>query len=108
MISVVYTGDVNATKEEIIAKVKVRFRSFLKHDESHRRLQSHFDIVLDGKSLHFVFLNSRYLVEDSMWPRATLLGQSLGSMYLGWEAMTKMIPDIYIGTPFPCQSNVRC
>ena len=32
-----------------------------------------------------------------MWPQFTLLGQSLGSMYLAWEAMSKLIPDLYIG-----------
>lgn len=81
MVCVVYSGDVDATKEEIIAKVKSRF-----------------DIELSPNSLHFVFLNSRHLVEDAAWPRFTLLGQSLGSMALGWEAMTKLIPDLFIDT----------
>ncbi|KAF8955260.1 mannosyltransferase [Flammula alnicola] len=81
IISVVYSGDIDATKDEIISKVKARF-----------------DITLDPKSLHFVFLQSRRLVEDSTWPRFTLLGQSLGSMYLAWESMSKLIPDLYIDT----------
>jgi len=38
------------------------------------------------------------MVEDSTWPRFTLLGQSIGSMYLAWEAMSKLIPDLYIDT----------
>jgi alpha-1,2-mannosyltransferase len=59
--------------------------------------QARFDISLDPRSLHFVFLNTRHLVEDSTWPRFTLLGQSIGSMYLAWEAMSKLIPDLYIG-----------
>lgn len=59
--------------------------------------QARFDISLDPRSLHFVFLNTRYLIEDSTWPRFTLLGQSIGSMYLAWEAMSKLIPDLYIG-----------
>jgi len=77
----VYSGDVDATKEEIIAKVKSRF-----------------DIELSPTSLHFVFLDSRHLVEDSAWPRFTLLGQSLGSISLAWEAMTKLVPDLFIDT----------
>ncbi|KAH9480376.1 GDP-Man:Man(3)GlcNAc(2)-PP-Dol alpha-1,2-mannosyltransferase [Psilocybe cubensis] len=81
IVSVVYSGDVDATKEEIIAKVKSRF-----------------NIELDPTLLHFVFLRSRYLVEDSAWPRFTLLGQSLGSMRLAWEAMHQLIPDLYIDT----------
>ncbi|KAI9438301.1 mannosyltransferase [Lactarius indigo] len=81
VISVVYSGDTDATKEQIIAKVKARF-----------------DITLAPDTLHFVFLESRRLVEDSAWRRFTLLGQSLGSMYLAWEAMSKFIPDLYIDT----------
>ncbi|KIP05207.1 glycosyltransferase family 4 protein, partial [Phlebiopsis gigantea 11061_1 CR5-6] len=80
VVSVVYSGDVDATKDDIIQKVKSRF-----------------DIQLSPDSLHFVFLHKRYLVEDSSWPRFTLLGQSLGSMVLAWEAMSKLIPDLYIG-----------
>ncbi|TBU41410.1 mannosyltransferase [Dichomitus squalens] len=81
IISVVYSGDTDTTKEKIIEKVKARF-----------------DIELSPQSLHFVFLESRYLVEDSTWPRFTLLGQSLGSMYLAWEAMSILIPDLFIDT----------
>ncbi|KAI0299360.1 mannosyltransferase [Multifurca ochricompacta] len=81
VINVVYSGDVEATKEQIIEKVKSRF-----------------DIALAPDSLHFVFLESRRLVEDRAWPRFTLLGQSLGSMYLAWEAMSKFVPDLYIDT----------
>ena len=59
--------------------------------------KARFDITLAPDSLHFVFLNSRQLVEDRAWPRFTLIGQSLGSMYLAWEAMSKFVPDLYIG-----------
>ncbi|KAG6829127.1 hypothetical protein H0H92_005601 [Tricholoma furcatifolium] len=81
VISVVYSGDIDASKSAIISKVKARF-----------------DITLDPNTLHFVFLNSRWLVEDKTWPRFTMLGQSLGSMYLAWEAMSKFIPDLFIDT----------
>ncbi|KAL1744217.1 glycosyltransferase family 4 protein [Schizophyllum fasciatum] len=81
IISVVYSGDTDATKSEIIAKVKSRFA-----------------INLDPKALHFVFLQSRHLVEDTTWPHFTLLGQSLGSMYMAVEAMCRLVPDLYIDT----------
>jgi alpha-1,2-mannosyltransferase len=61
-------------------------------------MKARFDITLAPQSLHFVFLESRWLVEDSAWPRFTLLGQSLGSMYLVWEALSKFVPDLYIGS----------
>lgn len=67
----------------------LRSRSFQK---------SRFDIELSTTSLHFVFLNSRHLVEDHTWPRFTMLGQSLGSMYLAWEAVSKFVPDLFIDT----------
>ncbi|PPQ63599.1 hypothetical protein CVT24_004459 [Panaeolus cyanescens] len=81
VISVVYSGDTDVTKEQIISKVKSRF-----------------DIQLDPRSLHFVFLKTRYLVEDATWPRFTLIGQSLGSMILAFEAARKLLPDLYIDT----------
>ncbi|KAI0684595.1 hypothetical protein C8T65DRAFT_748628 [Cerioporus squamosus] len=72
---------VACSREQIIEKVKTRF-----------------DIELSPKTLHLVFLESRYLVEDSTWPRFTLLGQSIGSMYLAWEAMAYLVPDLFVDT----------
>jgi alpha-1,2-mannosyltransferase len=65
--------------------------------------QARFAITLAPESLHFVFLRNRRWVEDASWPRFTLLGQSLGSMYLAWEALSQVIPDLFIGahTLFP-------
>lgn len=37
------------------------------------------------------------MVEDATWPRFTLLGQSLGSIYLAWEAISRFSPDLFIG-----------
>ncbi|KAG7088859.1 hypothetical protein E1B28_012813 [Marasmius oreades] len=81
VISVVYSGDVDTSKEEIIEKVKTRF-----------------GITLDPSKIIFVFLRLRGLLDAATWPYFTLLGQSIGSMYLVWEAMTKLIPDLYIDT----------
>ena len=99
---VVYSGDIDASKDAILAKVHVRVLALrgvcITHITRHPPPQARFNIKLDPSSLHFVFLQSRYLVEDSTWPHFTLLGQSLGSMYLAWEAMSKLIPDLFIGT----------
>ena len=103
VISVVYSGDTNASKEQIIAKAKVRvffFRPLCvqrSHPYHYCAAKARFDITLAPQSLHFVFLESRWLVEDRCWPRFTLVGQSLGSMYLAWEALSKFVPDLYIG-----------
>lgn len=37
-------------------------------------------------------------MEASCYPVFTLLGQSLGSMVLGWEALMEFVPDLYIDT----------
>ena len=54
-----------------------------------------------------MFLKTRHLVEDSTWPHFTLLGQSIGSMYLAWEAMSYLIPDLYIGQQKPLSHSIR-
>ncbi|XP_019385541.1 PREDICTED: GDP-Man:Man(3)GlcNAc(2)-PP-Dol alpha-1,2-mannosyltransferase [Crocodylus porosus] len=77
---VVYTGDKEVTEEEIVNGAFRRFSIRLTHP------------------VKFVFLEKRYLVEASLYPYFTLLGQSLGSMFLGWEALLKCVPDIYIDT----------
>ena len=75
---VVYSGDTNTTGDQILERVKSRF-----------------GIHLSTERVHFVFLNLRWLVEASTWPRFTLAGQSLGSAVLGLEAFYKLIPDVY-------------
>lgn len=59
--------------------------------------QDRFDIPLDPARLDFVHLRQRRWVEDAHWPRFTLLGQSLGSLILVWEALTSFAPDLYLG-----------
>ncbi|XP_013782909.1 GDP-Man:Man(3)GlcNAc(2)-PP-Dol alpha-1,2-mannosyltransferase-like isoform X2 [Limulus polyphemus] len=74
----VYTGDSDVTSEEILAQAEARFNIHL------------------TKPVQFVFLSRRRWVEASMYPYFTLLGQSLGSMYLALEALFKFVPDVYI------------
>lgn len=77
--SVVYTGDTDVDKDAILERVRNRF-----------------NIELDPSLVTFRFLKRRYLVEDAMWPRFTLIGQSIGSVFLGWEALMHVVPDIWI------------
>ncbi|KAH8826769.1 mannosyltransferase [Flagelloscypha sp. PMI_526] len=79
ILCAVYTGDTDATKDEIIAKV-----------------DSRFSISLKPSHLHFVFLDKRRWVEDAAWPRFTLAGQSFGSIVLVLEALQKLVPDLFI------------
>ncbi|GAA5801088.1 hypothetical protein HPULCUR_006530 [Helicostylum pulchrum] len=81
VICAVYTGDIDATKEQILKKVR-----------------NGFDIELDPTRLAFIYLTKRYLVEDGLFPRFTLILQSLASLVIGYEAISKLIPDIYFDT----------
>lgn len=77
---VVYTGDTDASANDILNKAQSRFGISQSREEH----------------VHFVYLNLRKWVEASRWPRFTLLGQSMGSMLLGTEALLKFCPDVYI------------
>ncbi|KAJ8282207.1 hypothetical protein COCON_G00047260 [Conger conger] len=75
---VVYTGDQGVTGEQILEGAQRRF-----------------DIRLP-RPVRFVFLKHRLLVEAAVYPHFTLLGQSVGSVFLGWEALTEFVPDVYL------------
>lgn len=75
---VVYTGDRGVTGQQILAGARRRFNVAL------------------PRPVQFVFLKHRLLVEPGLFPHFTLLGQSVGSIFLGWEALTSFVPDIYV------------
>lgn len=77
---VIYTGDTDASSKEILNKAHSRFGITLSKEDQ----------------IHFVYLKLRKWVEATRWPRFTLLGQSVGSMLLGMEALVKLCPDVYI------------
>ncbi|XP_036760757.2 GDP-Man:Man(3)GlcNAc(2)-PP-Dol alpha-1,2-mannosyltransferase [Manis pentadactyla] len=77
-VYVVYTGDVDVSSQQILEGAFRRFN------------------IRPIRPVRFVFLRKRYLVEDSLYPHFTLLGQSLGSILLGWEALMQCVPDVYI------------
>lgn len=80
-LCVVYTGDHDASKEQIITNVRNRF-----------------NIHLNSSRICFLYLSTRDYVLPSTWPHFTLLGQSLGSILLAWDAFTLLAPDIFIDT----------
>lgn len=75
---VVYTGDTDASPEDIHQKVRQRFNIKLQ------------------EPVEFVYLHKRKWVEASRYPYFTLLGQSLGSVILAVEALRAFQPDICI------------
>jgi alpha-1,2-mannosyltransferase len=78
---VVYTGDHDVSKDQILSLVKQRF-----------------NIDLYAPSIIFLYLTTRQYVLASTWPRFTLLGQSLGSLAMAWDAFHLLVPDIFIDT----------
>lgn len=77
---VVFTGDVDVGATKIVETAKQRFNVQLKYD------------------VHFIYLKRRRWVEANTWPYFTLLGQTIGSIILGIEALWSLAPDVYIDT----------
>ncbi|XP_016987929.1 GDP-Man:Man(3)GlcNAc(2)-PP-Dol alpha-1,2-mannosyltransferase [Drosophila rhopaloa] len=78
---VIYTGDIDASPNAILQKAK-----------------NVFNISVDSDNVKFVFLKYRHWIEAKNYPYFTLLGQSIGSMVLGLEALCKFPPDIFLDT----------
>lgn len=62
---IVYTGDVDAKEDEILARARDRLG------------------VEPIREVEFIFITTRGWVEAKRYPMFTLLGQSLGSLVLG-------------------------
>jgi len=78
---VVYTGDVGVPPGELLDHARTRF-----------------GVETDPRRVHFVFLRGRRWVDAVTWPHLTLLGQSAGSVVLGWEALCQFRPDAFVDT----------
>ncbi|XP_014218832.1 GDP-Man:Man(3)GlcNAc(2)-PP-Dol alpha-1,2-mannosyltransferase [Copidosoma floridanum] len=77
----IYTGDVEHDREKIISNV-----------------EKVFDFKLKKDNISIVYLHRRKWVEAKMYPVCTLLGQAIGSIWLGMEALALFKPDVYIDT----------
>lgn len=75
---VVFTGDCDSSGPAIMAKALTSFQISL------------------PRPPEFIFLKQRLWVEASTYPAFTLLGQSLGSVFLGWEALKHFRPHLFI------------
>lgn len=80
-ICVVYTGDHNVDKAEMLGNIERRF-----------------NIQLHAPTVVFLYLSTRDYVLSSTYPHFTLLGQSLGSLILAYDAFSLLVPDIFIDT----------
>ncbi len=80
-ICVIYTGDHDEDKAAMLKRVKDRF-----------------NIELYSPTVHFLYLTTRHWVLASTWPRFTLIGQSVGSLILAYDAFTLLVPEIFVDT----------
>ncbi|CAI4218108.1 unnamed protein product [Parascedosporium putredinis] len=80
-LCVVYTGDHEMSKDAMISRVKNRF-----------------NIQLHAPTVTFVYLSTRHLVLASTWPRFTLIGQSIGSVIMAWDAFHLAHADLRLRT----------
>ncbi|KAL4614260.1 hypothetical protein ACB092_07G041400, partial [Castanea dentata] len=74
---VIYTGDHDASPHSLMARALDRFGVKLIHPPK------------------VVHLYKRKWVEETTYPHFTMIGQSLGSVYLSWEALYKFTPLYY-------------
>nr|GLL26622.1 GDP-Man:Man(3)GlcNAc(2)-PP-Dol alpha-1,2-mannosyltransferase [Ipomoea trifida] len=77
---VIYTGDHDATPQTLNARAFDRFGVKLLHHPQ------------------VVHLYKRKWIEETTYPRFTMIGQSFGSIYLSWEALSKFTPLYYLDT----------
>ncbi len=77
---VIYTGDVpHKSPHEFLDKARQRFHLQLKQ----------------GDEISFAFLASRWLLEPHVYPVATIVGRSLGSMLVACECLLRATPDVF-------------
>ncbi|KAJ6044564.1 uncharacterized protein N7446_002757 [Penicillium canescens] len=80
-ICAIYTGDHEVNKATMLEKVENRF-----------------NIQLHAPTVVLLYLTTRKYVVSSSYPYMTLLGQSLGSLIVAYDAFTLLVPDIFIDT----------
>lgn len=80
----IYTGDIEFSPVEVLRKV-----------------QNNLNVKIDPSKVKFVYLTKRRWVEPKMYPIYTLLGQILGSILLGFEAISQINPGnlLYLKIP---------
>ncbi|CAA7028910.1 unnamed protein product [Microthlaspi erraticum] len=77
---VVFTGDHDSSSDSLARRAVDRFGVHL---------------LFPPKVIH---LNKRKWIEERTYPHFTMIGQSLGSVYLAWEALRKFTPLYYLDT----------
>ncbi|OOF97017.1 glycosyltransferase family 4 protein [Aspergillus carbonarius ITEM 5010] len=80
-ICAIYTGDHEVNKAAMLDRV-----------------QNRFNIHLHSPTVVLLYLTTRKYVVSSMYPYMTLLGQSLGSLIVAYDAFNLLVPDVFVDT----------
>ncbi|KAI2788607.1 GDP-Man:Man(3)GlcNAc(2)-PP-Dol alpha-1,2-mannosyltransferase [Penicillium oxalicum] len=80
-VCAIYTGDHEVNKTSMLERVENRF-----------------NIRLHAPTVVLLYLSTRKYVVASSYPHLTLLGQSLGSLIVAYDAFTLLVPDVFIDT----------
>ncbi|KAJ6141466.1 Alpha-1-2-mannosyltransferase (Alg11) [Penicillium chermesinum] len=80
-ICVIYTGDHEVNKSTMLERVENRF-----------------NIHLHPPTVVLLYLTTRRYLLSSSYPYMTLLGQSLGSLVVAYDAFTLLVPDVFVDT----------
>ncbi|XP_009786937.2 GDP-Man:Man(3)GlcNAc(2)-PP-Dol alpha-1,2-mannosyltransferase isoform X2 [Nicotiana tabacum] len=86
---VIYTGDHDASPDSLSGRALDRFGVKLIHPPK---------VPFTSRLHQVVHLHRRKWVEETTYPRFTMIGQSFGSIYLSWEALCKYTPLYYFDT----------
>ncbi|KAJ0258680.1 GDP-Man:Man(3)GlcNAc(2)-PP-Dol alpha-1,2-mannosyltransferase [Hirschfeldia incana] len=77
---IVFTGDHDSSSDSLTRRAVDRFG---------------VNLLSPPKVIH---LDKRKWIEEGTYPRFTMIGQSLGSVYLAWEALRKFTPLYFVDT----------
>ena len=80
-ICAIYTGDHEVNKATMLERVENRF-----------------NIHLHAPTVVLLYLTTREYVVSNSYPYMTLLGQSLGSLVVAYDAFTLLVPDVFVDT----------
>lgn len=78
---IIYTGDCPSIAEDIFRSIKEDFD---------------IDLEVHQSSMTFIRLYSRFLLDEKNYKVLSLLGSNIGSIIVGFEALVRFIPDLYI------------
>lgn len=70
----------------------------MRHKGHNNTQQNRFNIQLHAPTVVLLYLTTRKYVLSSMYPYMTLLGQSLGSLVVAYDAFNLVVPDMFVDT----------